>query len=119
MGAGEIELHNVVIGKALAGHGVGTELAHAHLVAVAAAVEDIGAAGHGYHALAPGEPLLLLPLLLLPLSAAGGPAVAPLPVIVYRVLPRFGNRPAAGDHIDPVQIGQASAAVDGIAGAGL
>ena len=49
------------------------------------------------------------------LEGGGGPA----PCDSIQVLPRFGNRPAAGDHIDPVQIGQASAAVDGIAGAGL
>lgn len=112
MGAGKIELHNVVIGKALAGHGVGAELAHAHLMAVAAAVEDIGAAGHGYHALAPGGAAVIAIVAIVAiivivaggLEGGGGPA----PCDSIQVLPRFGNRPAAGDHIDPVQIGQGS-----------
>lgn len=102
MGAGEIELHNVVIGKALAGHGVGAELAHAHLMAVSAAVEDIGAAGHGYHALAPGGAAVIAIVVIAVivvggLEGGGGPA----PCDSIQVLPRFGNRPAAGDHIDP------------------
>ena len=105
VGAGEIELHDVVIGKALAGHGVGAELAHAHLVAVAAAVEDIGAAGHGYHTLAPGGAVVVIAIIIA--AAVGGPegGGGPAPCDSIQVLPRFGNRPAAGDHIDPVQTG--------------
>ena len=45
---GEIEGHDFRAGKSPAGHGVGSVLAHPHLVAPAAAVEGVAAAGDGY-----------------------------------------------------------------------